>query len=156
MDLAVIYQLSIAATFPLVRSIFYLSYLSNLYLETNILFTATEILLSAHSVHSNQLKSWYRNGILGKFLPLVTQVLKFLTLYKSYHCTILHFDTYLTHKVIHMQIVSVEARVSNIRAVQCVFRSRTDVGIFDLIILHCRTAHNFQPRTFVHKGLNSL
>jgi hypothetical protein len=54
-----------------------------------------------------------------------------------------------------MQNVSVQAGARQIRAVQHVFRSRTDVGIFDLIILHSRTAHNFQPRTFVHKGLNS-
>ena len=54
-----------------------------------------------------------------------------------------------------MQNVSVEARVRQIRAVQRVFRSHTDVGIFDLILLQCRRAHNFQPRTFVHKGPNS-
>jgi len=42
-----------------------------------------------------------------------------------------------------MQNVSVEAGVRQIRAVQSVFHSQTDVGVFDLIILHCRTAHNF-------------
>jgi hypothetical protein len=77
-----------------------------------------------------------------------------MTLNKPYRCTILHFDTYLTHKGIHMQNVSVEAGARQIRAVQRVFRSRIYVGIFDLIILLCRTAQNFQPRTFVHKGLN--
>jgi len=55
-----------------------------------------------------------------------------------------------------MQNVPVEAGVRKIRAVQRVFHSRTDVGIFDQIILHCKTAHNFQPRKFVHKGLNSV
>jgi len=54
-----------------------------------------------------------------------------------------------------MQNVSVEVGVRQIRTVQRVFRSRTDVGIFYLIILQCRTAHNFQPRKFVHEGLNS-
>jgi hypothetical protein len=88
-------------------------------------------------------------------LPLVTQVLKCLTLNKSYHCTILHFDTYLTHKEIHIQSVSVEAGARQITAVQRVFRSRNEVGIFDLIILHLSTAHNVQLRTFVHRGQNS-
>ena len=55
-----------------------------------------------------------------------------------------------------MQNVSAEAGVRQIRAVQTFFfNSRTDVGIFYLIILNCRTAHNFQPRKFVHKSLNS-
>ena len=45
-----------------------------------------------------------------------------------------------------MQNVSVEEGVRQIRTVQRVFRSRTDVGIFYLIILQCRTAHNFQRR----------
>ena len=54
-----------------------------------------------------------------------------------------------------MQIASAEAGVRQIRAVQRVFRSRTDLGIFYLIILNCRTAHNFQPSKSVHKGLNS-
>ena len=54
-----------------------------------------------------------------------------------------------------MQNVSVEAGVKQIRAIQRVFRSRTDLGIFYLIILQCWTAHNFEPRTFVHRGLNS-
>jgi hypothetical protein len=86
---------------------------------------------------------------------IVTQVSKFFTVNKSYHCTVLYFGTFLTHKEIHMQNVSVEAGVRQIRAVQGVFSSCTDVGIFYLIILHCRTAHNFQPRTFVYKSLNS-
>ena len=149
------YHVSIPAKFPLVGSTFYLSYLSSLNLETNILFKTSDILLSVHSVHSNQVKSWYRNGIWWKILPLVTQVFKFFTLNKSYHCTILYFDTNLTHEGIHIQNVSVEARVRQIRAVQRVFHSRTDVAIFDLITMPCRTAHNFQPRKFVHKGLNS-
>jgi hypothetical protein len=54
-----------------------------------------------------------------------------------------------------MQNVSVEAGARQIRAFQRVFRSRNDVGIFDLINLHRRRAHNFRPRTFVHRGLNS-
>jgi len=57
------YQVPIPATFPIVGSIFYFGYLSSLNLETNILFKATDILLSAHSVHSIQVKSWYRNVI---------------------------------------------------------------------------------------------
>jgi hypothetical protein len=123
-----------SATLPLVWSMFYLNCLSSLNLEINIFFEATDILRSAHSVHSNQVKSWRRNGIRGNFLPLVTQVFKFLTLNKSYHCTILYFDTYITHKGIHMQNVSVELGVRQVNAVQRVFRSSTDVGIFDLII----------------------
>jgi hypothetical protein len=55
-----------------------------------------------------------------------------------------------------MQNVSVEAGARQMSAVQRVFRSSTDVGIFYLIILHCRTAHNFRPKKFVHEGLNSF
>jgi len=54
-----------------------------------------------------------------------------------------------------MQNVSVEEGVKQIRADQHVFRSRTDVVVFYLIILQRRTAYNFEPRTFVHRGLNS-
>jgi hypothetical protein len=65
-----------------------------------------------------------------KLFPLVTQVFKFLALNKSYHCKILYFDTYLTNKIIHTANVSAEAGARQIRAVQRVFRSRIDVGIF--------------------------
>jgi len=54
-----------------------------------------------------------------------------------------------------MQNVSVQAGAKQIGAVRRVLRSRTDVGIFDLIILYRMKAHNFQPRRFMHKGLNS-